>query len=189
LNSPNQSKENISIHGKTKVAIWNQIASNTQLKNSIPSCEKKEKRIFDAEKEYPAEKSNLYQKIEIFHTKVVTSVAEVQTSVKRPGVREFYILFIHRERESGTEASDWWVDWRSEVCGEAGNGAGSGAGVLVVRRLAGGRRLWILTVAGGRRDREGCLEEWRSNTRSLTVSDADDWRWRVCLRLSLMVML
>jgi len=47
-------------------------------------------------KQYPAEKLNLSQKIEIFYTKVVTGVAEVQISDKIPGVCEFYIC---REKE------------------------------------------------------------------------------------------
>jgi hypothetical protein len=56
---------------------------------------KLEKRIFEAEKEYPAEKIKSLPNFffEIFHTKVVTGVAEVQISNERPGVCEFYVLY------------------------------------------------------------------------------------------------
>lgn len=51
-------------------------------RNSIPSCKK---RIFEVAKEYPAEKikSLPKTKIEIFHTKVVAGVAEVQFANQR----------------------------------------------------------------------------------------------------------
>jgi hypothetical protein len=61
------------------------------LKNSIPSWKNESLK---QKKNTQLKKLNLCQKkIEIFHTKVVTGVAEVQISNEGPGVCEFYVLY------------------------------------------------------------------------------------------------
>jgi len=127
-------------------------------------------------KQYPSERLNLSRE------KTNLKRASWQIFHNIPYMRAHAQRERERERVVGTEASDRWVGWRSEVGGQAGGRAGTGAEVSVVNEPRV-RRAGYSINNGGRWDLQREWIVWRERKEERRTLNKFYWSKKIIITI------